>query len=108
MSDVTDYFLEEFKEFLSGQDLAVNSCVSYLNKLRSAIKEAFAQRMLAENPLLRVKAIKPEETMREFLIFEELQQLVNTKCDIPVLRQAAIFSSLTGMRWSDIENLTWG
>lgn len=108
MSDVTDYFLEEFKEFLSGQDLAVNSCVSYFNKLRSAIKEAFAQRMLAENPLLRVKAIKPEETMREFLIFEELQQLVNTKCDIPVLRQAAIFSSLTGMRWSDIENLTWG
>ncbi len=108
MSDVTDSFLEEFKEFLSGQDLSVNSCVSYFNKLRSAIKDAFAQRMLAENPLLRVKSIKPEETMREFLTFEELQQLVKTECDVPVLRQAAIFSSLTGMRWSDIENLTWG
>lgn len=108
MSDVTDYFLEEFKEFLCGQDLAVNSCVSYFNKLRSAIKEAFAQRMLAENPLLRVKSIKPEESLREFLTFEELQQLVKIECDIPVLRQAAIFSSLTGMRWSDIENLTWG
>ncbi|MBL7815653.1 MAG: phage integrase SAM-like domain-containing protein, partial [Saprospiraceae bacterium] len=47
MSDVTDTFLDEFKEFLSVQDLAVNSCVSYFNKLRSAIKEAFAQRLLA-------------------------------------------------------------
>jgi integrase len=108
MSDVTEVFLEEFKEFLSGQDLSVNSCASYFNKLRAAIKDAFMQKKIAENPLLRVKSIKAEETMREFLTFEELQKLVKVECDVPMLRQAAIFSSLTGMRWSDIENLTWG
>ena len=108
MSDVTETFLEEFKEFLCGQDLSVNSCVSYFNKLRSAIKDAFMQRLMPENPLLRVKSIKAEESLREFLTLEELQQLVKTECDLPEMRKAALFSALTGMRWSDIENLTWG
>ncbi len=108
MTDITEDFLEEFKEFLLDQDLAINSCVSYYNKIAAAVKEAFHKKHLTQNPALRVKGIKPEDTQREFLTLEEVQLLVDTDCDPPSLKQAAVFAILTGLRWSDIQNLTWG
>jgi Phage integrase SAM-like domain/Arm DNA-binding domain len=38
MEEVTETFLEDFKEFLLGQELAINSCVAYYNKLTAAVK----------------------------------------------------------------------
>ena len=36
-----------------------------------------------------------------------LKKLAATPCDIPVLKQASLFSCLTGLRISDILNLAW-
>ena len=38
---------------------------------------------------------------------DELKTLASTPCDIPVLRNASLFSCLTGLRISDILNLKW-
>jgi integrase len=38
---------------------------------------------------------------------EELQALYNTECSLPEIKKAAIFSALTGLRFSDIQQLTW-
>ena len=57
--------------------------------------------------MLKIDAIKQKETEREFLTLEELKALYNTECELPQLKPAAIFSALTGLRWSDILNLTW-
>ncbi len=48
-----------------------------------------------------MKGIKVEESRREYLLLEEIQKLVQTECKIPVLKQAFIFGTLTGLRWSD-------
>jgi uncharacterized protein (TIGR02996 family) len=47
------------------------------------------------------------EVQREYLTLEQLQALVNTPCSIPLLKNAAIFSALTGLRFSDISKLVW-
>ncbi len=116
MNQVDDLFLERFKEYLltskirrgnKEQPLAQNTALSYFNKVRTAIKEAFTSRKLKENPVDRVKGIKTGETHREYLTFEELQLLVNTPCEIPVMRNAFLFSALTGLRFSDVKALTW-
>ena len=39
---------------------------------------------------------------------EELNKLVKTECANPLLKNAALFSALTGLRFSDIEKLVWG
>jgi hypothetical protein len=44
------------------------------------------------------------ETHREYLSIDELQALSKTKCKIPVLKSAFIFSCLSGIRWSDINS----
>ena len=48
-----------------------------------------------------------EDSQREYLLHEELQSLASTECKYPILKKAFIFSCLTGLRWSDIQKLTW-
>lgn len=116
IENIDERFLESFKEYLhtcntikgSGvTKLHQNSIFSYFNKVRVALKEAYQSRMIKENPMLRVKPVKVKETHREYLTFEELQLLANTPCEMPLLKMAFLFSSLTGLRWSDVKALTW-
>lgn len=113
--DVTEKFCEGFKEFLgtvksirsNTVGLSANTQYSYFNKFRAAIKEAFQERLFSVNPILRVKGLPQGETHREFLTLEELRAMKEAECDLPILKQASLFSALTGLRWSDIINLKW-
>ena len=111
--DVTTEFCEGFKEFLltnktkTGKNLAKNSVISYLNKLKAALNQAFDDKIINENPAKRIKNIKPDESNREYLTKEEVKALMETDCRYEVLKRAFLFSCFTGMRWSDINQLTW-
>ncbi len=113
-SDIDTIWLEDFKHYLvhevktrSGKPLSQNSCVSYFNKIKAALKQAVKDGILTKNPALMVEGIKEAETRREFLTLEELQKVSKEKCDVPVLKSAFLFSALTGLRFSDIQKLTW-
>ncbi len=116
IDQVDDRFLESFKEYLQtcktrkGRQLVKlhqNSILSYFCKVRAALKEAYQSRMIKENPTNRVKPVKAADTHREYLTFEELQLLANTPCEIEILKQAFLFSALTGLRFSDVKALRW-
>ncbi|MBF6643574.1 tyrosine-type recombinase/integrase [Chryseobacterium indologenes] len=114
ISKVDETFLENFKEYLlkekisnKGGRLSQNTALSYFNKVRTALKEAHRNKMISENPILRVKTIKEKETNREYLTLEELQNLVKTECELPIMKDAFIFSCLTGVRFCDVENMKW-
>ena len=111
--NVTIEFCEGFKEFLltnktkTEKPLAKNSVISYLNKLKAALNQAFDDKIINENPAKRIKNIKPDESNREYLTKEEVKALMETDCRYEVLKRAFLFSCFTGMRWSDINQLTW-
>lgn len=115
IGNIDEKFCADFREFLlhcpclrsNKSKLAQNTAMSYFDKFRAALKQAFNEKLIADNPVNRVKGIKQSETQREFLTLEELQALAATECDIPELRRAALFSALTGLRWSDVEKLVW-
>ncbi|SMD37711.1 Site-specific recombinase XerD [Reichenbachiella faecimaris] len=115
-TDIDKAFCEDFKNYLQtttsikseSRKLSQNSQASYFSKFSVAVEEAFKKGYLKENYMLRVDAIRQKETEREFLTLEELRALFSTECEFPVLKVAAIFSALTGLRWSDLTNLTWG
>jgi integrase len=116
MSDLTEEFCNDFKAYLlkanrlntvKGLKLSHNSALSYFNKFRAAINEAYDARFLHVNPLRNVKGIPEKESKREFLTQEELQKLAKTPCDLDALKRAALFSALSGLRWSDIAKLKW-
>lgn len=114
-SDLHEAFCNEFREYLlttkSNKDknasLSQNSAVSYFNKLKAALKQAYKDGLLKTNLNGKVATIKPAETQRNFLTIEELNSLVKTDCNNPLLKRAALFSALTGLRFSDIKNLVW-
>lgn len=113
--EIDETFCADFQTFLlngpslrsESKKLSPNAALSYYTKFRAAVNEAFAEKLLADNPAQRVKSIKAAETQREFLTLEELQALAATECDPPELKRVALFMALTGLRWSDASKLTW-
>lgn len=113
--DITTEFLEGFKDYLtnkaklkSGKPLAENTISSYFTKLKAALNQAYSEKIINDNPALRVKGITPKETKREYLTMDEVKRLMNTGCRYDILKKAFLFSCFTGLRWSDVEKLTWG
>jgi integrase len=107
--------MNEFKEYLlsaksnrSEKDtLSQNSAHSYFNKVKATLKQAHKDGILTKDLNARVSSIKEEETRREVLSIKELNQLINTPCRDEILKKAAIFSALTGLRFVDIQEMTW-
>jgi integrase len=54
-----------------------------------------------------VDGFKQGEPQREYLSLEELKKVAKTDCEIPVLKNAFLFSALSGLRWSDVQKLEW-
>lgn len=107
-------FVEGFKTYLakqaktkSGTALSTNSQSSYFLKLKAALNQAVEDGIIPHSPAMSVKPAHVEDVHREYLTFDELQRLAKTECQYPVLKDAFLFSCLTGMRWSDINKLMW-
>ena len=115
-ADLNEKFCDEFKEYLlttksnksNKTTLAQNSAVSYFNKVKAALKQAYKDGILQTDLNAKVKPIKAAETRREFLTLEELNNLAKTDCNNSLLKRAALFSALTGLRFSDIQKMIWG
>lgn len=115
-NELDERFCADFKNFLlttksiksNKSRLKRNSAVSYFNKFKASLREAFRDGYLHYDLNSKISSIKPEETNREFLTLEELKKLAATPCKHETLKKAALFSALTGLRFSDIQNLTWG
>ena len=116
LSDLTHKFLEDFKEYLlttksrksDKTTLAQNSAVSYFNKVKAALRQAYQDDILQVDLNAKVASIKTAETRREYLTIEELNKLASTPCNNNLMKSAALFSALTGLRFSDIQKMTWG
>ena len=113
---LTEKWCNDFKEYLltvksnksSKTTLARNTAVSYFNKIKAALKQAYKDGILQTDLNVKVQPIKTAETRREYLTIEELNRLAKTPCNNDLLKRAALFSALTGLRFSDIQKMTWG
>ena len=122
--DITPEFVQGFKDYLelaekddykqaegnvkrNYEKLSTNTKVSYFNKLRACINQAFEEHIIADNPLRGIQGFKEEDVKRNYLTLEEIKKLASTPCTVPLLKRTFLFSCLTGMRKCDIEKLTW-
>ena len=115
-TDLNEKFCTEFKEYLLSTKskrsdkttLSQNSAVSYFNKVKAALKQAYKDGILQTDLNTKISPIKAAETRREYLTIEELNKLVKTPCNNDLLKRAALFSAVTGLRFSDIQKMVWG
>ena len=114
-ANITVKMLEDFKRFLLSSPqgggkpgtISQTTASTYFSILKAALKQAFVDEYLMTDLAAKVKNIPPNNVRRNYLTEAELNHLANTPCDIPVLKRAALFSALTGLRHCDIQKLQW-
>ncbi|WP_259069244.1 site-specific integrase [Mucilaginibacter sp. X4EP1] len=114
-ADLNEVFCEDYKAYLlrgpaigpRSQKIAVNTAVSYFGKFRNVLLKAYKSGFTNRNLYDLTPAIKDEETHREFLTIEEFQKLAATPVSNDLIKKAALFSGLTGLRFSDVQTLRW-
>jgi integrase len=115
-ADLNEKFCNDFKHHLlntksiksSKATLAQNSAVSYFNKVKAALKQAFKDGYLTNDLNSKIDSIEPQETISQTLTIEELNLLAKSECKYPLLKKYVLFSSLTGMPFKEMQNLKWG
>lgn len=107
--------MEKFKQFLLRAPLgggkkgtiSKNTAASYFGVFKAALHQAFIDGYLPIDIAAKTKGIQGQESRREHLTVDELNKLVETPCDRPVIKRAALFSALTGIRHCDIQKMKW-
>ncbi|MFC0776997.1 tyrosine-type recombinase/integrase [Flavobacterium sp. HJSW_4] len=114
-SQIDAKMAEDFKLFLLGAPLgggkkgtlSRNTAGTYFAIFKAALKQAFIDGYLTVDLSSKIKGIPEQESRREYLTIKELNELVTTPCEKDILKRAALFSALTGLRHSDIQRLRW-
>jgi integrase len=91
--------------------LSSNTQVDYVTKLITTLNNAIKDDIIQTNPMVLIKREdKPKGYIPEieYLTNKEINMLANKDCgEDPILKRAFLFSCYTGLRFSDVENLTW-
>lgn len=106
--------IEEFRLYLLSAKrggfktgtISPNTASTYFSVFKAVLKQAFIDGYLTIDLSAKAKSIQGRESRREYLTVEELNTLAHTPFD-PIVKRAALFSALTGLRHSDIQKLTW-
>jgi integrase len=115
-ADVNEKFCNDFKEYLlttksnksTKTTLAQNSAVSYFNKLKATLKQAYKDGYLSNDLNVKIECIETQDTIKQTLTIEELNLLANSECRNPALKKYVLFAALTGMPFKEMQNLIWG
>lgn len=94
-----------------GKPLAAATSASYFRCLNCAINWAVRHGTMPRNPITGVdpdERIHCTESTREHLTAAELRVLMSHPCPNSNVGRAYLFGCLTGLRFSDINALTWG
>ena len=105
--DFRDYLLNAKQLKRTHQAMSQNSAAGYYSTFRGMLRIAFRDKMIQENINEYLDRIETLDTEKDYLTLEELRLLYKTPCEIPVLKAAAIFATMSGLRISDILALTW-
>lgn len=114
-SSIDVNLIEDYKDYLINAPqggsktgtISANTASTYFSIFKAGLHQAFIDGYLTIDLAAKVKNIYYEESQREYLTLEELNQLATTPCDSEILKRAALFSALTGLRHSDIKQLKW-
>lgn len=116
---LTPEFCEDFKEYLltakldtaTKELMKLGTAYAYFVIFKYVLSQASgkgSKKLFKESPCKDVPGIpKATKSQREYLTLDELRHIKNFYCDISELKNACLFSALTGLRHSDVEKMLW-
>ena len=107
VSEINEEFIKDFWDYLILK-IAHNTCRTYFKRIKTALNQAVAKKMIPYNPMTDYRIPGEKDTERIPLTFEEVQKLQNTETNFnPDIRNGFLFGCFTGLRISDIRRLKW-
>lgn len=114
LSDLDDRYTQGFVLYLStaisrtsGKTLKTSSQHNIYTSLKTIVHQAIKDDLLTTDP---TKSIDPPRMVlphKEFLTEEELKRLIQTPCSKEIVKRSFLFCCFTGLRISDVRELTW-
>jgi len=104
--EIDEKFLMKFRDYLDTQLNGI-SPYNYFKKIKKIIKEATYSKYFLRNPTERITNSKGKSKEKETLTTKEIQILTKTSWSKPQIKNAFLFSYLTGLRFSDVSRLKW-
>ena len=114
LSDLDDRYTKGFVLYLStaisrtsGTTLKTSSQHNIYTSLKTIVHQAIKDNLLTTDP---TKSIDPPRMIlphKEFLTEEELKRLIRTPCSKEIVKRSFLFCCFTGLRISDVRELTW-
>lgn len=105
-SQVNEALLKKFKGYLD-KEFNGETPFNYFKKFKKVLAEATREDYFRKNPAEYVINHKTEGIKKDILDFEEIQILANTKCDNDIIKRAALYCCMTGLRFCDVNVLKW-
>lgn len=108
--EIDEKWLEDFKAYLIKVKTikSQNTAHTYYTKIAAALNQAVKEKIILTNPSKNIRKIGFREVPRIHLSIDEIQKLSETECKSDEVKRAFLFSCFTGLRYSDVKNLTWG
>jgi integrase len=107
---ITPDWIKDWIKYLSTK-VSHNTTIDYNKNLFTALEEVVRKEILFVNPFRKIprhERLKLKPVYRNAWTLEELQHLMETPCKMePQYRQAYLFSCFSGLRWSDVNPLSW-
>lgn len=120
VNEIDEDFCKNFIRFLTtsqhgvikkeGTTISKGAAYHHQGVFNGAINKAVRDGILASNPMKNLTAkekLQPSQSLREFLTIEEVKKLKETPCPNAQVKTAFLFSCFTGLRLSDVLQLTW-
>ena len=95
----------DFKDFLLNK-VSANTAHTYFARFKAVLNKAIEREIIDKNPA-RFIQIKKQDVEKEFLTAEEIKILIDTPSPNEQTKRAFLFSCFTGLRFSDIQKLTF-
>lgn len=102
---------EDLRYRQASERLSQNTINGYLRKLKTILRVAVRQHLLACNPFDELEPgemVAAKQGTRSYLTEEEVRQLIATPLESQFdVKSAFIFACFTGLRYSDLQQLIW-
>jgi len=112
MDALTPTWFENFQQTLQREtELSPYTCENYACSLRTLFKKAVRDGVLVKDPTIGVKHIHCPESIKEFLMPEDIRKLAAEPIGGILgadVKKAFLFACCTGLRISDLKSLKWG
>lgn len=110
LKEINKEFAINFVLYLKNTELSEQSIKNYIVVLKSVCNRAVESGLIETNPFATKKInsmVKCQPKQREYLTFDELKKVSESKCGNQQVKQAFLFSCYSGLRYSDISKLRW-